>query len=281
MTFYKLLLYLEIIILGGINLKKISTLMFLLSAVFVLFWGSLNASAEEVNEEFLTYSEDGTVELTYENYILLHELGILDKSELSYDVWVNDNIQPRENEFNSDTYTNDEAFSEETIESYSVESTSNLMKGDILISNGTSSMGLTGHAGIVVGRNQILHIMGSNYHPYITSYGTWEKTYGLKKPSSPNLPINTEVYRISNQTQREAAADWVVRNYYNTNSMADYSLLGSLTSTNPTYCSKIVWQGYYFGPSQALVTKPLALATPYGLPTYFVKSANLKYVFTF
>lgn len=40
-----------------------------------------------------------------------------------------------------------------------------LVRGDILISNGTSSFGLTGHAGIVVGANEILHITGSNSIP--------------------------------------------------------------------------------------------------------------------
>lgn len=272
------------------NLVFLSFITTVLLGIITLIWPAMSTHADfvEVDESKFTYQEDNSVDLTYENYKLLSEYNILDEQELTFEEWVYANSIPRENEFNSDEpleeleeHTDVEAFSAQTF-SAPVKNSSNLMKGDILISNGTSSAGLTGHAAIVVGRNQILHIWGPNYSPNIISYATWEKYYGLNKPNNTDkIKINTEVYRIKDKVKREAAADWVVRNYWNKNADAKYGFGGTLMSTNPTYCSKIVWQGYYSGPSSPIVNKPIGLATPYGLPTYFHKSAGLSLVFKF
>ena len=127
-----------------------------------------------------------------------------------------------------------------------------------------------------MGSDQILHIAGGGYSPSVVKFSTWEARYGKPRGGM----VNTEVYRISNWTHRNAAADWAVAKYKN--SGASYSLLASLSTFDPTYCSLIVWQAYYYGTSTQLVNKPpTPLATPYGLPTYFKSTANLSYEFNF
>ena len=44
-----------------------------------------------------------------------------------------------------------------------------LKKGDILVNNGTSSLGLTGHAGITITSSQVLHTPGKNSKPLVIS----------------------------------------------------------------------------------------------------------------
>lgn len=208
-------------------------------------------------------------DLSYETYLELIDLKILDES-FSYEKWIEINSEERSNPLNSNVKNNSTSSTSSTF------STSSLVKGDILITNGTSSFGLTGHAGIVVGRNQILHISGYGAEPKIISYATWNKNYSKEAGGM----INTEVYRISNTTQSNAAANWAIETYMD--SGAGYSLMSSLDSFAYTYCSKIVWQAYYYGPSTPLVNEPtMGIATPYGLPTYFKSSAGLSYKFNF
>lgn len=69
------------------------------------------------------------------------------------------------------------------------------------------------------------------------------------------------------------AADWALENYEN--SGYDYGINADLFSTNPTYCSKIVWQAYWFendiGGGQwrpRFMDIPITkVPTPYGMPT--------------
>ena len=206
-------------------------------------------------------------ELNYETYLELIDLGILDET-IPYEYWVQINSEDRSNPVKEKA--NNSAISVNSA------STSSLVRGDILISNGTFFYGITGHAGIVVGSNQILHIAGPNSVPKIVSFSKWEADFGKPRGGM----VNTEVYRISNWTHRNAAADWAVSTYKD--SGASYSLVTGLHTFDPTYCSKIVWQAYHYGPSVSLVNAPGGpLATPYGLPKYFKSTANLSYEFNF
>ncbi|MEK4024492.1 MULTISPECIES: hypothetical protein [unclassified Sporosarcina] len=242
-------------------MKKILSLLFLSLLITI---SPISTKADT------TLSKDtvGNPELTYEVYLELIDSGILDET-ITYDVWVQLNSEERSNSIKEEAELS-------SLPTTLSGSTSSLVRGDILISNGSSSYGLTGHAGIVVGNDRILHIAGPGYKTNIIKFSTWTNKYGKPRGGI----VNTEVYRISNWTHRNAAADWAVAKYENLG--ASYSLTTGLYTFNPTYCSKIVWQAYHYGPSTSLVNAPGGpLATPYGLPTYFKSTANISYQFNF
>lgn len=217
------------------------------------------------NAESVDIPENVDTSLSYENYQKLIDLEILDES-FPYETWVEINSEDRTNHLNSGSSNNKPMLMAAPA----------LVRGDILISNGTSSFGLTGHAGIVVGANEILHIAGHGYVPKVIGFDSWTERYGKGKGGN----TKTEVYRISNWTHRNNAADWARKTYEG--SGANYSLMSSLDSFAWTYCSKIVWQAYHYGSSISLVNKPVSdIATPYGLPDYFKSSAGLSYQFNF
>lgn len=136
-------------------------------------------------------------------------------------------------------------------------STDYLYSGDIIITNATSSEGLTGHAAIALNEYEIIHIRGPKYTPQVISPQEFKNLYsdGWIK-----------VYRPKENIGR-LAAQWVDRTYRN--SGATYMITTNLASTNVTYCSKMVWQGYYFGVDKEVMPPTLQttnnIITPYGL----------------
>lgn len=143
-----------------------------------------------------------------------------------------------------------------------------LVKGDILISNATSAFGLTGHAGIAISSTQVLHIANKNSKPAVMSLNKWIARYGTEY--NPGLSV-TWVYRHSNRTVANQAGNWARDNYRG--KQYSYGITTGIYSKNPTYCSKIVWQAYHYGPSGASFMKVplLRIVQPYQLPTYFKK----------
>jgi len=170
-----------------------------------------------------------------------------------------------------------------------VEAAFSLKKGDILISNGTSSAGLTGHAGIAIDSNRVLHIAGPKKTTSIVTWQTWKNTYGKTKGNPKKW---TKVYRHKNSTYANKAGSWAYNNYWNSkgaksqNKKPKYSLGGGLVITNSTYCSKIVYQAYQFGNRNAkgagfLMKSPFTgVVSPYKLPQLFKKDSP-KLVGTF
>lgn len=109
--------------------------------------------------------------------------------------------------------------------------------GDILVTRSTSSSGLLGHTGIVIDAGYVVHIRGTGYHPAKISLASWFSSY----PS-------TRVVRVGGlDIYTSAKAGQWAKNYQINYSTANYSLATTLTSYNPTYCSKIVWQAYKYG----------------------------------
>ncbi|WP_205004510.1 CHAP domain-containing protein [Scopulibacillus daqui] len=106
--------------------------------------------------------------------------------------------------------------------------------GDILVTSSTVSSGIIGHAAIVVNSTEIMEIRGPGYHPKVRSISSWFKSFK-----------NTKVIRINNYTKAKHAAAWA-KKY---NRKAKYKITSNLQSTNPTYCSKIVYQAYTKGTS--------------------------------
>lgn len=168
-----------------------------------------------------------------------------------------------------------------------------IKKGDIFITDGTSLWGLTGHAAIANGSNYILDAPG----------------YNFSNPSPQKLPTTTRqktvaswldeytgkgtvwVYRLPSAYQNiaSAAGDWADRNYFSStggsvqNIFPEYGVNWNTKQKDPTHCSKIVWQAYYFGSGDAEVFVPTyyTVLSPYGLIDNFLSPYKPVKVKTF
>ncbi|TQR32747.1 hypothetical protein C7Y47_11495 [Lysinibacillus sphaericus] len=238
--------------------KKISFFMlFVLSFTLLFSFGGEKANA---SEELPTAPD-----LSYETYEKLVNEGVLGE-DVSYDLWVSINTESSEGA----------AFSSGVDEpSISTLAAYTLKTGDILISNGTSSAGLTGHAGIAISTSEILHIAGPGEYPSVVSLNTWISIYGKGKGGK----VNTEVYRIASSYDASQAAKWASDNYKG--KKYSYGITTTLQKLDPTYCSKIVWQAYMHGPYSTQVFNPAGMIVlPYSLPSYFKKEADINKVTT-
>lgn len=134
-----------------------------------------------------------------------------------------------------------------------------LQAGDIVLTDrhNTSAWGIVGHAGIAVSSNSILHIAGASATAATYSeWARWISDFGL---------AHIQVYRCNSASRGNAAAQWAIDNYYD--KTVTYQINTDLFSTSTTYCSKIVWQAYYFGAGSSSVDMPiLNLVMPYDLP---------------
>ena len=134
--------------------------------------------------------------------------------------------------------------------SYSMEA------GDVFITSSTVSSGLLGHAGISISSSSILHIAGPGEHPDTISKNSWLNKYdeGWNK-----------VYRHSDSSIAEDAAQWAEDTYKDSD--AEYVITMDLESTDETYCSKLVWQAYYYGHTPSAANGPTwGVRLPYSLP---------------
>jgi len=137
-------------------------------------------------------------------------------------------------------------------------STYSLTKGDVFITSGTSSAGILGHAGIAISSDYILHIAGPGYHPTTISLSRWNSNYTTEGW--------TKVYRHSDDDVADQAGQWASDTYEGTD--AEYLISMNLASTDETYCSKLVWQAYYYGPEEPCANGPTwGVRLPYDLPT--------------
>ena len=180
--------------------------------------------------------------ITYEEFKQAQADGYIGE-DITYEDWLNLislNNQLEEALENSNDF-NKIYDSSEDISTYATNTTSIplLKKGDIIVTNGTSFYGITGHAAIAVGEDDILHIGGPGEKPkvvprkdfydrYVNSWYDWIKIY------RPN------VYLYGSK-----AANWAERVYRYSN--ATYKINTDIFSTDETYCSKIVFQAYKFG----------------------------------
>jgi len=150
-----------------------------------------------------------------------------------------------------------------------------LKKGDVVVTNGTSSAGIAGHAGIAISSTEILSIRGTGYSPSVMKFSAWKKKYNKDTITKKRW---TKVYRVASSSYAKEAANWAIKNYKGKN--YSYQVNGYLLNVNPTYCSKIVWQSYA-RISKALVVQPTNATNiiyPYDLDNSFINSAKLKRV---
>ncbi|OJG33089.1 YiiX/YebB-like N1pC/P60 family cysteine hydrolase [Enterococcus devriesei] len=148
-----------------------------------------------------------------------------------------------------------------------------LRAGDVLISNKTSSWGLTGHAAIAISSKKILHIYGSGHHPAVHSLSWFKKRYSGKGSW-------LKIYRSKNSKAGPKAAAWAKKNYVG--KKYNYGINTKLKSKNPTYCSKIVYQAYKYGASKKSIYDPGShIISPYALPNISSKAYKLRKVKTY
>ncbi len=138
----------------------------------------------------------------------------------------------------------------------------NITTGDVLITNDphTAVAGMIGHSAIVRTSDIIVHIADSNSHPDTLSRNEWISNYDNGE---------TKVYRHNDSGVASRAAIWAYTTYILNNSDAAYGITTDLYSFNPTYCSKIVWQAFYYvAPvgSYVYIPTPLYVIGPGSLP---------------
>lgn len=124
------------------------------------------------------------------------------------------------------------------IYNYSVQSLSagQLKAGDILITNAVNSLGIIGHAAIVIGYDLIMDIPGP---------GNMIRTMSSENFKSCFQKGWIKIYRPVFWDEGNAAAVWARNNYLNKKPV--YKITMNINSTTETYCSKIVFQAYKFG----------------------------------
>jgi uncharacterized protein YycO len=212
----------------------------------------------------MPYSAYGYCNDTYQEYEQLIKAGIL-SSDVTFEYWQ----EVKENESELALQLENSSEFHEVYDSRNATVPYIMKPGDVLLTNGVGSFALVGHAAITISETEVLHIAGYGEKPATLSWQDWKalySTYGWIK-----------IYRNSNENVAKAAAAWAERNYKN--SGATYEISMDLISTASTYCSKIVWQAYYFGPSRPAVSGlPFGIILPFDLATSI---SNLSLLHTY
>lgn len=120
-----------------------------------------------------------------------------------------------------------------------------MQPGDVFVTDCAIARGIVGHAAIAISNDEILHIGGYGHKPSVMSLAEWNEQYS----SEPGTC--TRVYRLSDTAMANAAANWAAKTYVGSD--AEYWIPIPLlqeddsASTRQTYCSKLVWQAFYYG----------------------------------
>lgn len=249
----------------------------------VLFGGDIEncLSEERGNERFFKPAEesarfDKTPETEFKEQLLTETefeayaaKGII--NDISFDEWRK--IEEQSVELEKKLMSSDEFSLAYNSKEIGNRSSFQLQPGDILITNGTNSSGsFLGHAGIATSSYNVLHIAGFDCTPEMISIYDWNNRYSRNDKW-------TIVYRHNSPTAANAAVLWAINTYLF--SGASYAITIDLAGTNPTYCSKIVWQAYAYGPSPAevLINIPYGFVTPMELP-YVISNIESVHVYT-
>lgn len=191
----------------------------------------------------------------YQDYLKLKDAGTLG-DDISYELWEKlkaDSMALEASLENSDEFTL-------VYDSTDAKAPTayRLTAGDIFVTNKSSLGGLTGHAGIAISSLYIIHIEGPGHHPATIKLSDWNEIYSIGGRW-------TRIYRHNSAGTALKAGQWAERTYKNSN--ASYVINADLSSTSKTYCSKIVWQAYHYGPSSPVSTTPVSgIVLPYSLP---------------
>ena len=108
-------------------------------------------------------------------------------------------------------------------------------KGDILITDRTSSKGVTGHTAIYIGNDKVLHTSGwkSEPDPKVMTIKQWSKRYDHR----------IKVLRYKNAKTAKKAADMAVKHFKD--KKIKYAITTNPKNISKTYCSELVWYSYW------------------------------------
>ena len=108
-------------------------------------------------------------------------------------------------------------------------------KGDILITDRTSSKGITGHVAIYIGNNKVLHTSGwkSEPVPKVMTIKKWSKRYNNR----------IKVLRYKNAKTASKAAD-MAKKYFKDKKIK-YAITTNPKNISKTYCCELVWYSYW------------------------------------
>ncbi|WP_256326264.1 hypothetical protein [Staphylococcus sp. HMSC036D05] len=149
-----------------------------------------------------------------------------------------------------------------------------MKKGDFFITNGTDSKGFTGHAAIYLGNGKIKEAPGFKRPVKVKRFYEWKKATLKKKKGHPKHRY-IGVYRAPKK-YRGKAGRYAASHF----SHVPYNITPNIYSKSPTYCSKLVWQSYYYGagPSSVhLLSQPQFIIYPYSLNRYIKSKAVRVY----
>ncbi|XP_026765220.2 uncharacterized 30.3 kDa protein-like [Galleria mellonella] len=207
-------------------------------------------------------SMNGSQLVNYEEWLIMNNFGILSDTQESL---FERKISKRSTADNKRRFVN------------------TVRKGDILVT-GRGIGGLVGHAAIMTTDYWVLEMPGG---------AGWQK--GIKdnnrqiskyKWFDEHASDWTTVYRCPNGNAANGAAVWADHTYYNPSGGSKktkhitYKITIDVWSTNPSYCSKLVVQAYYFGTgSKKVISSDISLRrviVPSTIPSYFLSPYKLK-----
>ncbi|MFE6799799.1 YiiX/YebB-like N1pC/P60 family cysteine hydrolase [Paenibacillus chitinolyticus] len=147
--------------------------------------------------------------------------------------------------------------------------------GDILVTKDFQIYNdFPGHSAIVVDSNTVVEILGYGYTMQKSNLQSWLNDYP-----------NAKVVRLNDSAKAAKAAKWAVWYYENYASKVKYSIDSKIAAYDTyTYCSKLVWDAYYFGGSISLpyADKVNIIIQPYDFVLNPSNSAvGLKTILTF
>lgn len=148
-----------------------------------------------------------------------------------------------------------------------------IRKGDILI----VESGGFGHAAIATTNNYILEMHGGGniVNWAMTGISDNNKQYTTRAWIKAHIKQWTQIWRPRKGIGKEAAtfADykfWSSSHAFKKNRHITYRLTAGPTVPNPNYCSKMVWQSFWFGTgSKKVATGTSFFIAPSDLPNYF------------
>lgn len=107
--------------------------------------------------------------------------------------------------------------------------------GDILItSKKVTGAPFVGHSAIVTDDGRVAHISGPGAKPIVRKWSSWKKDYPkirVVRHKNSKIAKNAGTYARTKIVPQKAS----------------YAIFPTLLSTGTQYCSKLVWQAYYFG----------------------------------
>lgn len=223
--------------------------------VTILITNTNSLKAKELKQIDVSYS-------TYLYYVNNDYLG----EDISYDEWKNlveSSYKMEDYLLNSDQFY--QVYSSGSSWDYGSVS---IIKGDIILTNGSETLGVVGHSGIAISSEDILHIANIGTVPSVINIYKWLEAYTTRYGQW------TRIYRHKNYNVASSAAECAKKLYMG--SKAKYKITSDIYGTNETYCSKLVWQSYYYSSNGAETTTPATgYIRPYDLPL-FIHNVSFK-----